>query len=856
MLERCGYIDDLLAEDFPVWSPRKPIATPDLVAFVRPDQRDMGTAAIVAPIAESEGEVQDLWLSTAAAIAAPAALIALPDQVTLWSVSADPRESQEVAEAPLEEFERLTNRLASLTPDAIHRFKTAGTQLSLFPADLQLLGRSRDKSRSYLTELVENAMMTVQQRRSGRADSLAPRLVIAAIATLMIRDKLGATVDEKGSLVATAQTTFPGYFDWIGQLDLLDRVLLSEIIDQLRSEVNFSSLEPAMVSDVYEEALVTPSQRRVQGTYYTPRALARQMLEMIPVETLPPENRSILDPACGSGTLLLAGVDRLEQLQPLQMTPLSRHGYLIDHLRGYDKDPFAVEISKLSLLMNALPIGNNWTVEARDVLDLKIPASVRPWIIVSNPPWGYERKEGQRNERANQFLSWMIDELQPGGFVACMLPVSWLSSHTSKRYREKLLSQCTLMELWRLPESTFHSSETAPTVVIAQKTASGHPAGRVTLGKRVSARPRSLESFLVEGIPDYAYITEPTRSGDGLLGGPITRLFADRPGFVSLDHAAYVHSGCAHVPGRASRTREDSTHRELASAAYLQAFGTVDEASLDYVRYPEDFHHVNKSDQFVIGQKVLVPAKRKAENSWRIKAALDLIGVVPRETLYMVIPRWDWAPWQTLNEESNLHEDTALYALLAILGSGLAACWIDELEPRRNVSAQAYRSLPVPVEIQALVELAEVGRRFVRAVRVNDSVMIRQVGRELEATMASAYKLPEEAVDAIRRSLGGIPGPEGFIRYEPIQEDRQWHHEPVVPSFGTVLDATKAGIRIWISGVTDPDGELIATPLRAPGWLCQPGVDFTVSDNLKELSKARFGLHIYDWIADEYPTLP
>lgn len=78
----------MIAEDFRIWSPRRPEAVPDLVAFVRPDQRDMGTAAIVAPTADSEAEVHDLWLSTAAAIAAPAALIALPDQISLWSVGA------------------------------------------------------------------------------------------------------------------------------------------------------------------------------------------------------------------------------------------------------------------------------------------------------------------------------------------------------------------------------------------------------------------------------------------------------------------------------------------------------------------------------------------------------------------------------------------------------------------------------------------------------------------------------------------------------------------------------------------------------------------------------------------------
>jgi hypothetical protein len=102
MLSECGYTDDLIAEDFPVWSPRRPVAVPDLVTFVHPDQRTMATAAIIAPVAESEREVLDLWLSAASAIAAPAALIALPDRVSLWSIGAEVSNSHRVADTPLE----------------------------------------------------------------------------------------------------------------------------------------------------------------------------------------------------------------------------------------------------------------------------------------------------------------------------------------------------------------------------------------------------------------------------------------------------------------------------------------------------------------------------------------------------------------------------------------------------------------------------------------------------------------------------------------------------------------------------------------------------------------------------------
>ena len=200
MLSDCGYTEDLIAEDFPVWSPRRPVATPDLVTFVSPGQRTLATAAIIAPVAESEGEVRDLWLSTAAAIAAPAALIALPDQLSLWSIGTEPSSSRLIADGPIETNADVADRLAALNPDAMRRFKSAGIQPPLFPVDIDLLERSRRESRSFLTSVVEDAMATAQGRVNDPAQSPPARIVIAAIAALMIRDKLQPQVADVGSL--------------------------------------------------------------------------------------------------------------------------------------------------------------------------------------------------------------------------------------------------------------------------------------------------------------------------------------------------------------------------------------------------------------------------------------------------------------------------------------------------------------------------------------------------------------------------------------------------------------------------------------------------------------------------------
>ena len=413
-----------------------------------------------------------------------------------------------------------------------------------------------------------------------------------------------------------------------------------------------------------------------------------------------------------------------------------------------------------------------------------------------------------------------------------------------------LLSRCVLLDVWRLPEATFASSNAAPAVIIAQKAQGGHPDHRVTLGKRVSSR-RSLQRFYETGIPDYAYVTQPLTSRNHLLGGPLSQLLGNANNLVPLSEAAYIHSGCAHRPGRPSRSPADGTHRELASAAYLPAFGLVDRMMLNPVRYPEDFHHVNRSDHDVNSSKVLVPAKRWTENPWRIKAGLDLIGVVPRETLYMVLPRTDWPTWNGLERLNQL------YALLAILGSGLAACWVDELEPRRNISPQVYNSLPVPSTSSAFSALASAGKKLVEATQANDLDGLVEASHNLERVIADEYQLPKDAVAAIRRTLGGLPAPEGITRYpEADAQQRQASGLSRVPSFGTVLDANTSGVRVWISGVTDEEGELIPAPLGASGWMCQAAIDFTVSGDLTDLSTAQFGLHLFDWLAQDRPVLP
>jgi type I restriction-modification system DNA methylase subunit len=858
VLQGCGYADREIAERFPIWLPGQDVIRPDYVAFTHPDQRDMSTSAIVAQVVDGHDDIWNRWLPAATALAAPAVLIALPDRIAVWSSGIDRVETREVMSGPVSAPVSIANRMRMLTPKAISRAKSHGFERSLFPVDLDLLEASRQRARSYLTEQVEAALVALGGVNDPRADELVPKLVVGALATLMIRDKTDYNhLDyySAGALIDTAQQQFANYFDWLSDLTKQQFNLFSNLVDDLGSNINFAALEPAMVADVYEQALFTKLQRREQGAYYTPPQLADQILKVIPLEHLEPDRRLILDPACGSGTMLLSAAKRLTQLQATQVDYRQWHTYLTSHLRGFDNDPFATEITKLCLLMTALPIGNHWQVDTIDTLDVELSTDERPNIIISNPPWGFHRDPAGSTERANLFLSWMLSNLSNDGFLACVMPLSWLNRNNSRDSRDSLLQGATLLEAWRLPSSLFQNTRptTAPAVIIAQKTKGGHPQGRVTLVKTV--RDSSLTYFLSHGIADEAYLVEPGKSGERLTFGPLSRAISALTGFTSIGQISEIRNGRPAKPGRLPRSLQDATHDELGSLRALYAFSPVDPSLLTPVRYPEDYDSANPSDERVRAHKVIVTAKNfVTRNPWRINVGYDQHGVALREMFHMIIPNEQWRPWADFSEMDRF------YALMAVLGSGMASALIDEHEPTRNISTRRIASIPFPSDTDSIRILASVGQEVSEAITSGERDSIYYALRTLETAVSIIYRLPPDAQEVIAKRLAGAPGFDGTIRYPArIKDSGKFSQDRTsfgLPSFGQVLSAEEGGLRLWISGVTEAEGTDVPAPPQIPGWLCEKGSDFRVEGDLSNLQNAYFGFHSYDWLTEDDLTRP
>jgi len=345
-----GYGDSLIKTDFSVWV-NAYVDQFDIAAFGCQSPTDMSTSTIVGRLVDEPTQIGGA-LAAAGAPASPAAVFALPDSMELWSVSSTITGTR-IGTTTYGDLPVFTRRWRdTLAPEALLPAKSFGFQLSLFALDVSLLTSARQKSSARLSARVIEAMQRAlsasphESRNASQRLVDAATLVVGSMAALMVRDKFRMSVDSNEQLIHDARTRFPQYFDALAASQTIDVDLVDYIFNVLGYGINYEGLDSRIVSEVYSSAVVEESERLRLGIFYTPPELARRITANIPFEEAYPEERTILDPACGSGTLLLAAYDRLQQTHPSGPDPVGLHHLLSTSLRGYDVDEFAVQIAR------------------------------------------------------------------------------------------------------------------------------------------------------------------------------------------------------------------------------------------------------------------------------------------------------------------------------------------------------------------------------------------------------------------------------------------------------------------------------------------------------------------------------
>jgi type I restriction enzyme M protein len=242
-------------------------------------------------------------------------------------------------------------------------------------------------------------------------------------------------------------------------------VNLRKVINKL-SEVDFNAGEDRhLFGDLYEGILRELQSAGDSGEFYTPRAVTQFMTEMLN----PQLGETVLDPACGTGGFLVCTVEHLKQ----QVRTPDERLRLQETVRGMEYKPLPFVLALTNLILHDVELPR---IEYGDSLARQydgIRERDRVNVILANPPFGGTVANGNETnfpanfrtkESADLFLVLIMQLLKQGGRAALVLPDGSLTGDGVKqRVRQKLLEECNLHTIVRLPNSVFQPYATVAT---------------------------------------------------------------------------------------------------------------------------------------------------------------------------------------------------------------------------------------------------------------------------------------------------------------------------------------------------------------------------------------------------------
>lgn len=138
------------------------------------------------------------------------------------------------------------------------------------------------------------------------------------------------------------------FFSWISKESIKEQGLkfVMDLLERLK-RYDLTQLEEDVLKGLYQE-LVDPKERHDLGEYYTPDWLAESIVQNT-LKALP--DSSVLDPACGSGTFLVAAIKFKRKHLKNKESPRNLLNHILNNVVGIDVHPLAVITSKVNFLL-------------------------------------------------------------------------------------------------------------------------------------------------------------------------------------------------------------------------------------------------------------------------------------------------------------------------------------------------------------------------------------------------------------------------------------------------------------------------------------------------------------------------
>jgi len=486
-VEALGYRGELLRRsyEFPDWfEGNNEVRVTPAAAFGRtPQSYDSACFAVLLSNARSGAEL----VAKFRALGAPIAFEVREDSVVCWRVAREigqMREEMRISpDALVQVFREHASEWAA--KDVLRlkniRFEQGPRQgefdLGLITAlEKQIQGRLG----LLLQDVLAEAEAAYRRNRSQPANAKELfRLIFRFLAAKVLHDR-GHTPFSSLPDFSDADGVLRMVGSYYGETNLPlpdDLSTRSLVGNGLWSRVDFRNLSVEVLAYIYENTLVDRDTRQMLGTHSTPHNIARYIVHHLPFEEIGEDAPLVIEPFSGHGIFLVAALQRLRESLPKDMNERERHSYFVNRLRGYEIDSFALEVSKLCLMLADFPNHNGWQLHNEDLFQSKQFSRDlrRAAVVLCNPPFedfGLDERSTYKHLRSPlkpvEFMHRVLDELPASGMLGLVLPRPLLDGKSYKQIRDRLVQRYEDIETVGLPDRVFHISQQTSALLIAK----------------------------------------------------------------------------------------------------------------------------------------------------------------------------------------------------------------------------------------------------------------------------------------------------------------------------------------------------------------------------------------------------
>ncbi|KJS29024.1 MAG: DNA methyltransferase [Desulfatitalea sp. BRH_c12] len=236
--------------------------------------------------------------------------------------------------------------------------------------------------------------------------------------------------------------------------------LMRQVINKI-NEIDFNTQKDRHTfGSIYEQILKDLQSAGNAGEFYTPRALTQFIVNRVD----PRLDETVLDPACGTGGFLTGTIQHKRE----RYVKKQKHEDTLQAtIHGVEKKALPHMLCVTNMILHGIDTPTH--IKHDNTLSRPLRNYTnkdRVHVIVTNPPFGGMEEDGIENnfpanfrtrETADLFVTLIVHLLKDQGRAAVVLPDGFFFGEGMKtRLKEKLLAECNLHTIVRLPNGVFN----------------------------------------------------------------------------------------------------------------------------------------------------------------------------------------------------------------------------------------------------------------------------------------------------------------------------------------------------------------------------------------------------------------